>query len=193
MSRVLSSATKAALGWVCKHLMLFGVFNSSRLLCCSNLCFLKNQDGCSLPFSPFVSQQSSGAHCSLAQYWPKFWPMLCGSVPGTWTGTETPGEMSPERNRSKNKISLKLSLALTNEESSSVFVPLWELDPHLCWSWLRADSAGEGRSTLRSQNCVEQKEMEATCRSMRRPTGEEWTEEEESRRGKQLITFTLTL
>lgn len=38
------------------------------------------------------------------------------------------------------------------------------------------ETADEGRSTLMSQSCVVQKEMEVTCRSRRRPTGEELTE-----------------
>lgn len=41
-----------------------------------------------------------------------------------------------------------------------------------CWSWLRTESADEG-STLTNQSCAGQTVKEATCRSRRRPTGEE--------------------
>lgn len=42
-------------------------------------------------------------------------------------------------------------------------------------------SGGEGRNMLMSQSCVGQMEMEATCKSTRRPTAEGWTEKVNSR------------
>ncbi len=112
MIRVLSSATKAALGWICKHLMHWGVCNSLRPLYYSVLCFLKTRVSPILFSwhyfftSFFIScvasrQRLSVVHCNLAQYWPRLWLMPCCSVPGTWTGTETPGDMSPEWKRER--------------------------------------------------------------------------------------------
>lgn len=78
MTRVLSSATKAALGWICKHLMHFGVCNSLRPLYSSVLCFLKTCVSpiivfltlfCYIPFFPVVFRV--GSNCLLfTVIWP---------------------------------------------------------------------------------------------------------------------------
>lgn len=53
------------------------------------------------------------------------------------------------------------------------------------------ETADEGRSMLMSQSCVVQKEMEVTCRSRRRPTGEELTENEHRSGGEKRCWYAL--
>lgn len=64
------------------------------------------------------------------------------------------------------------------------------INAHPCWSWPRVETADEGRSTL-SQSCAVQKEMEVTCRSRRRPTGEELTESGHRSRGEERCWYAL--
>lgn len=101
---VLSSATKAALGWICKHVMHFR--GSAALwgpppelgpvLPFKPVCHLHTIFWLIPPLSPPFLPLLSVVHCNLAQYWPRLWLMPCCSDPGTWTGTDTPGDMSPE-------------------------------------------------------------------------------------------------
>lgn len=105
--------------------------------------------------------------------------MPCCSVPGTWTGTDTPGDMSPDRRRDRDSL---LDGAVSNSHHfsksfkfQSGITDRYNVCNHTdrCWSWPRTESADEGRSMLMSQSCVGQTGMEATCKSRRRPTGEE--------------------
>lgn len=193
MSRVLLSATKAALGWVCKHLMLFGVFNPSRLFCSSNLCFLLNQDGCSLHFLLLLVSN----RLALTVAWPSTGPSSdpCSAAlylgPGPALKPQARWALK-ERGVKIKAMSLELSLTLANKERAVVL---------LCLSvkWiLTCVGVGWGR-TLQVRGGVRWGVKTAWSRRRWRQHAGVWGGRlrrnglrEEEERGKVLITITLT-